>query len=554
VKIALPNLVVRLLILAFVGLQTSLANAVPSEGHHLMLAGPSPLAVTIAKDIHRAGGNLVDASVAVAMSLAVTHPYYGSLGGGGFALIKMDGKTQALDFRETAPASTNPETYAKLPLDASIDGGLAVGVPGVTAGLWELHKKFGKLKWAAVVKPAVQLAEKGFEVSGEWSLITNRNLKRFDAAGRTTFFRAGDVPYKAGDVLKQPKLAKLLKQIQSKGPDAFYKGAFAKELAATVKNAGGNVTAEDLANYKVRWMEPVTAQFNGYRLLLMPPPSSGGVVIAQAVRMLDLLDVKKYGALSVNELHYLAEIMKLSYRGRELLGDPDFHKNPIDTLTAETELKRLSAMIKPDKVLSVDSLKLSSKENPNTTHFSMMDDKGNAISLTVTLNGNYGSGLVVPSAGVPLNNEMDDFTTHPGKPNMFGLIQGEGNRVRAGARPLSSMSPTIVEKDGRTVMALGAPGGPRIISAVFQVLYRVLEQDFNVDEAVQAPRIHHQFLPDKLVVDKLKWAPESLDGLKARGHKIDFGSTGKVYAVERSEDGTLQGAADTRGESGAGGY
>ena len=547
----------------FTSLMPLTAKAVPAEGHRMMVTGPSPYSVQIVKDISAKGGNVVDALVAAALELGVTHPYYAALGGGGFALVKMGNEKTALDFREMAPKSANPDTYKEKDPKASLTGGLAVGVPGVAAGLYELHKKYGNLKWAQVVAPAIQLAENGFEVSGEWAFLVKRNHDRFTKDGQQIFFPAKNAqPLRAGDRFKQPALAKFLKRYAKEGAKAFYQGAVAKEIVDLVNQTGGTFTTDDLANYKVRWLKPLTTKFMGYDVTLMPPPSSGGIVIAQALRLTEKTKlVEKTQPLSVDEYHGLIEIEKLSYRKRIALGDPDFTKNPIDDLMNEENLDKFAAMIKTDKAIPSASLltpeekkviESAKQEKPETTHMSVMDSDGNTVAMTVTLNGDFVSGLVTKS-GIALNNEMDDFTTHPGKPNMFGLIQGEANAVRAGARPLSSMSPTLVEKDGQTVLSLGSPGGPRIISAVFQVIYRTLARGLDVDVAIQTPRVHHQFLPDVVKTDANKLPPESIAGLKARGHTVELSSTAKVYAISRAKDGTLSAAADARGEGAAGG-
>lgn len=549
------------------------ANAAPVEGHRIMVAGPSPESIPVAKAIHAKGGNVVDVLVACTLEMGVTHPYFASLGGGGFAMVKLGGEKIALDFREMAPRSANPDTYKYKEASASLTGGLAVGVPGVAAGLYELHKKYGKLKWSQVVEPAIRLAADGFEVSGEWTEITRRNYARFTPEGRAIFFRPAvtnsqakdlseTLSLKPGDRLKQPALAKFLKRLQKEGRSAFYQGANAKEIVALVNKTGGQWTTEDLANYQVRWLKPITTTFLGYDVSLMPPPSSGGVVIAEMLKLVEKTNViGKTQSLSVDELHTLIEIEKLAYRGRTQLGDPDFVKNPIDDMLKDDHLAKLAGMIKPDRAIASetlltaeekDQLARAAKEKPETTHLSVMDGDGNTVAMTITLNGDYGSGLVTAS-GICLNNEMDDFTTHVGKPNMFGLIQGEANSVRAGARPLSSMSPTIIEKNGKTVLSLGSPGGPRIISAVFQVLYRTLARGLDIDTAIQSPRVHHQFLPDKVRVDRNKLPPETLDALTKKGHTLDLSWVAKVYGVSRTDDGILKGAFDARGEGAAGG-
>ncbi|HVK60983.1 MAG TPA: gamma-glutamyltransferase, partial [Bdellovibrionales bacterium] len=470
-------------------------------------------------------------------------------------------ETIALDFRETAPASADSKTYASTDPKASLDGGLAVGVPGVPAGLFELHKKYGKLKWNQLFKGAIDMAENGFEVSGDWTKITSDNKPRVNKDALAIFFpKAKDLG--PGDVLKQPRLAKFLRKYQSQGSRAFYEGEVASDVISTVNSNGGKFTPQDLKKFSVRWLKPLTVQYDGHTVHLMPPPSSGGVVIAQALALIDRFKLKKIAELSLEELHLLIEIEKQSYRGRVLLGDPDFTQNPIAKLLADDSINALAKQINPkkatpsEKILTAEERKQVegiNKEKKQTTHMTVMDSDGNAVAMTVTLNGNYGSGLVTPKFGIALNNEMDDFTTKPGVPNMFGLIQGEANLVRAGARPLSSMSPTIVEKDGKTVLALGAPGGPRIISAVLQVLYRVISRGEDIETAILAPRVHHQFLPDSVKTDAMRLPPESITGLKKLGHIVETSSTAKVYGVVLKDD-RLSAAADNRGEGAAGGY
>jgi len=539
------------------------ASAVPADGHQIMYAGPSPYGVEIVREIHERGGNVVDATVAVALSLAVTHPYYAAFGGGGFAMVKMGEKVQALDFRETAPGRLSPETFKEHdPMD-SRDGGLAVGVPGVPAGLWDLHQKYGRLKWIQLFDNAIKLADQGFRVSGEWVEVTRRNRERMNKAGQSIFFRTppkqagvgprSPIELKPGELFKQRELTGFLRAYKKNGPKAFYLGKTAVELVKTVSESGGLLTLDDLRKYRTRWLEPLTTEFEGHKLWLMPPPSAGGMIIISALKFIDKLKLKEKKPLSVDEFHLLAEIMKLSFRGRQLLGDPDFNKNPLSHLLGDGYLSELAAKIKLNSTIMVEPLKNSVIEHQETTHFSLMDAQGNTVAFTVTLNGNYGSGLVTPESGVALNNEIDDFTTQADKPNMFGLLQGSANLVRPGARPLSSMSPTIVEKNGRTVLSIGAPGGPLITTGILQVLYRVLAQNFDIDRAIQLPRVHHQFLPDTVYIDPHRFSPEVVDALVKRGHKIETGFTARVYGVFRNSDNLLSGAGDSRGECAAGG-
>lgn len=531
--------------------------AIPAEGHKIMVAGPSPYAVDVAKKVSQMGGNAVDVAVAVAFTLSVTSPYYAALGGGGFALVKAKDSVEALDFRETAPAAYTKDSFAGLEKNASTDTGHAVGVPGIPAGLFALHKKHGKLPWARVLEGPIALAEKGFQVSGEWVRRTESEKSRLTS--KKLFFTKEGKSYLPGDILKQPELARTLKKIRSQKEAGFYKGEVARDIVASVQKAGGKMSLEDLKNYKVRWLQPLEADYAGYRLYLMPPPSSGGLVIKTALNLIEKINLTQVPALSVDELHLLAEIQARAYRGRALLGDPDFHKNPLENLLSESYLSELSRSIRKEKVTTLAALPENfgadtKKEHTETTHFSVIDADGSAVAMTVTLNGNYGSGVIAEKSGVALNNEMDDFTTRPNEPNMFGLIQGLGNVVEGGKRPLSSMSPTLVTKDSKVVMALGAPGGPRIISAVLQVLYRVLGRGTDVDSAIQAPRVHHQFQPNTLFVDKDKLPPETLQALRVRGHMIEESTLAKVYAVRVNKAGILEGAFDLRGEGAAGGF
>ncbi len=530
------------------------AHAVPAEGHKIMISAPNHYAVEVGQRIAQQGGNVIDVAVAVGLSLAVTAPYYASLGGGGFALVKMNGPVEALDFREVAPRGANKEYFQNLPAGSSMNGAHAVAVPGFPAGLFELHQKYGKMKWELLFTDAVAMADKGFAVTGGWVNATENEKDRFDPAGLAAFFKKDAVSYKPGEVLKQPGLTKALMLLQRQKLKGFYQGEVAKDIVDSVAAGGSKITLEDFKAYKVRWLKPLTTEYEGHKIYLMPPPSSGGVVILSALNMLEKLDVKSKPLLGADEYHLIGEIEARAFRGRVLLGDPDFHKNPIQFLTSQDYLESMRKSVNLKKTVAVKAIAEDEiKESAETTHFSVMDTEGHAIALTVTLNGTYGSGVVSHKFGVALNNEMDDFTTKPGEPNMYRLTQGAGNMVEPGKRPLSSMSPTLVEKSGKVVMSLGAPGGPRIISGVLQVLYRTLARGMDVDSAVQAPRVHHQFSPNILFIDRQKFAPEVLTELRNRGHKIDEGWMGKVYAIRLRNDGVLEAAFDSRGEGGAGG-
>ncbi len=533
-------------------------HAVPGEGTRIMISAPSNYAVDAGKMASAQGGNLIDVAVAVGLTLAVTNPSNASLGGGGFALISMGESVEVLDFREAAPAATSPEFYLGLEKGASWNGGTAVGVPGVAAGLWAMHQKHGQLEWSSLFDTAMTLALDGIEFSGTESRYTESQKDRLNPAGLGHFFKTPQQHYRPGETLKQPSLAQALKLLRDKGADGFYRGEVAEDIAATVQANGGVITVGDLAAYRVRWLQPLQAEFNGHRLYMMPPPSSGGAVIKTAFELFDRTDIQQQEPLSVDELHLMAEVLNRAFRGRALLGDPDFHDNPFDTILVDSYFDEMAKSIDKSHALQLQPLDDRTLDDSNeTTQFSILDSEGNAISLTVTLNGSYGSGVVSEKFGISLNNEMDDFTTRPGEANMFGLVQGYGNRVQPGKRPLSSMSPTLVEKDGRIVMTLGAAGGPRIISSVIQTIYRVLVTGLDIDRAVQFPRVHHQFLPNKLYMDEFKFSPEVLAELQQRGHETVQqrpSYLGRIKAVRLNDRNYLEASFDNRSEGAVGGY
>ncbi len=536
-----------------------------------MISSESPQAVWAGQQIASQGGNIVDVAVATGFALSVSHPQSGSLGGGGFAMIKIGTKTEVLDFREMAPLKTNPTFYLDKAKDASVNGSNAVGVPGVVAGLHALHKKYGKMKWSKLLNPAIQLAQKGVIVSRVMNETLNSNFKRFNEKGQELFLNKNGEIKKPGDMFKQNGLATTLTRIQKYRTNGFYKGPVAKDIVNTLSKGGGVMSLKDLKDYKVRWLKPIETRFKNHTVYLMPPPSSGGVVIASALKLIEKRELSTYPALSSLEAHLLIEILARSFRGRAHLGDPDFHKNPIEYLLSDEYLNSMHDSISTSETVALAPLKTIPKPTPSsttsssttqttlseesteTTHYAAIDADGNAISITTTLNGNFGSGVFSNKFGISLNNEMDDFTTRPGEPNMFGLIQGEGNVVEPGKRPLSSMSPTIVGKDGKAVLALGARGGPLIISAVLQTLYRVLVTGYNIDQAIQAPRVHHQFLPNIALVDPIRISPDIIQKLKDRGHEIKTRDIAKVFGVQRRPNSLLDGAYDSRGEGAAGG-
>lgn len=532
------------------------AFAIPELGQKVMISSASREASEAGTAIARKGGNAVDIMVATVLALSVTRPYYAALGGGGFALLKIGDKIEALDFRETAPAKTSENYYLNKAKNASVDGGTAIGVPGLPMGLWELHKKYGRLDWSELFAPAIKLASEGFQVTGEWADNTIKQKARFNQAGRKAFLKTTDTPYKPGDIIVQKDLASLLREFGTRGAPAFYTGLPARDIADAVNAAGGDMTFADLKNYKARWLKPIEAKFVGYDLYLMPPPSSGGILIAEALKLVEKLKLKDLPAMSADELHLLGEILNRSFRGRSMLGDPDFHKNPIDKLLSEKYLDEMANSISAKSVKHLEPIDESKfSESKETTHVSVMMANGDGIAMTVTLNESYGSGVVSNKYKIVLNNEMDDFTTRPNEPNHFGLIQGKGNNVAPGKRPLSSMSPTLVLQNGKLREVLGAPGGPRIISAVFQVLYRTLVSGWNMDKAIQAPRVHNQFLPRKLYVDPNGLSPEIIESLKKKGNDVTIeGTIARVFGVQINKDGLLEGASDSRGDGAVVGF
>ena len=531
---------------------SSLCFAVPFEGKKFVVSSVSPYANETAKKVISSGGNIVDAVVATTFTMGVVKPFFASIGGGGFVVLKYKGENYAMDFRETAPSIMGPDYYKSKPPGSSENGGAGVGVPGVVAGMWALHKKFGKKPWGSLLTDAISLAEKGFVVSGEWNRYTSDNLDRF-SGGFDAFIKDGKVP-EPSYVLKQPKLAAALKMIQKQGAKAFYEGPIAKDIVEAIKTKGGEMSLEDLKRYDVEWREPITVNYREHQITMMPPPSSAAVLIGGGLKILESKKVWDLKAGSSAELHLIAESLKRAFRGRFLLGDPKYAKNPIEELLGEKYLKTQAddiSMVKAKTVSVTNPKELTDKME--TTHYSMMDDEGNAVGLTITLNGNYGCGVVTNKYGIALNNEMDDFSTRPGEPNQFGLIQGESNKVEGGKRPLSTMSPTLVSKDGKVILVAGGQGGPRIASSVLQVIHRVLDNGMNIDQAIQFVRVHHQVLPDKTYVDPLRTSDDSLKVLSKLGHNIAEETVARVHAVRRNQKGWLESGCDSRGECSAGG-
>jgi gamma-glutamyltranspeptidase/glutathione hydrolase len=539
----------------------------PVRARHGMVVAMESIAVDVGVSVLQRGGNAVDAAVAVGFALAVTHPFAGNLGGGGYMLIRMtDGRTGFIDFRERAPAAASRDMYLDADGNAtrdSIEGWRSSGVPGTVRGFEMALSKYGRTRWTDALAPSVDLASKGFPVSYALaeSLRGSRSLAR-DAESKRIFLKDGTF-FEPGDTLAQPELAATLRRLQSLGPDEFYEGETARRLADEMAAHGGIISRADLASYKAVERAPLQGSYREFTILTAPPSSSGGVALLEMLGILEGTDYSHGGAGSASVLHYEAEAMRRAYADRnEYLGDPDFVKVPIASLLDRAYLSKLRSTIDPERATASvlvhpgNPAGVERPEHAETTHFSVVDQDGNAVAVTYTLNGGYGNGITVPGLGFLLNNEMDDFSSKPGTPNMFGLVQGEANVIAPGKRPLSSMTPTIVLKDNRLFMTLGAPGGSRISTAVLQVLLNVVDFGMNVQDAIDAPRIHHQWLPDKLSVER-GVSPDTVALLRSRGYDVDD-ATGVVLAQVAailSEGGWLEGGSDGRTAAGkAAGY
>ncbi len=533
----------------------------PVRARHAMVVSREPHATDAGVAVLQSGGNAVDAAVAIGFALAVTHPSAGNIGGGGFMLIRLaDGRSTFLDFRERAPSRATRDMYlgpGGKPTRDSLAGWRAPGVPGTVRGLEYAAKKYGRKPWAEVLAPAVALAAKGFPVSYGLarSLAASKLLAQFPESRRV--FQGDGRHYEPDELLVQPDLARTLERIARHGAADFYEGETARRFAAAMSEHGGLITIEDLEGYAVVERKPLTGSYRGYQILTAPPPSSGGVGVLQMLGVLESSGYEKSGAGSAATVHYLAEAMRRYFADRsEHMGDPDFVRVPVAGLLDKRYIARLRQSIDPERATPSEQVRPGSPapvESSETTHYSILDREGNAVAVTYTLNGGYGSGVTVPGLGFLLNNEMDDFAAKPGAPNYYGLVQGEANAIQPRKRPLSSMTPTIVLREGRPWLIAGSPGGPTIINTVLQVIVNVIDFGMNVQEAVDWPRCHHQWLPDRLRVEP-GFSPDTLRLLEARGFKLEkTRSIGEVAAI-LSDGGWLHGAADSRAEGKAAGY
>ncbi|MEW6704346.1 MAG: gamma-glutamyltransferase [Pseudomonadota bacterium] len=505
------------------------ASVAPAAAENGMVVTAQHLATRVGVDVLKDGGNAVDAAVAVGYALAVVYPAAGNLGGGGFMTIQLaDGRKTFLDFREKAPLAAKPDMY--LGPDGNVVKGLstrshlAVGVPGSVAGMEYALAKYGSMKRAQLIAPAIHYADKGFVLQqGDVDLLLNATDDfRKDPASAAIFLNKGQ-PFEPGQKLVQRDLAKTLRAIRDKGADGFYKGPVAAALVRSSQAGKGLIMQADLDQYKVREMAPVECDYRGYRVISAPPPSSGGVIICEMLNVLEGYPLKDWGFRAAQAVHVQIEAMRHAYVDRNsYLGDPDFVKNPLERLLSKDYAAQIRAAIDPAKAGVSKDLKpgVAPHEGSNTTHYSIVDQWGNAVSVTYTLNDWFGARLTAAGTGVLLNNEMDDFTAKVGVPNLYGLVQGEANAIAPGKRPLSSMSPTILAKDGKPVMVVGTPGGSRIITAVLHTILNVVDYGMNIQEAVDAPRFHQQWLPEATNVENFALSPDTRKILEDMGHQF----------------------------------
>lgn len=550
------------LALALTGAAGHATGRIPVRAPHGMVVSTSAYASQVGVEVLQKGGNAVDAAVATAFALAVTWPAAGNIGGGGFLVYhSADGKVTAFDFREKAPLAASRTMYldenGEIRNNANHDGLLAVGVPGTVAGLALAHQRLGKLPWAELVQPAVHLAEKGVVVT--WALhdgmrYLQRFRERYPSTGKV-FLKNGE-PYAPGDIWRQPDLAATLQRIAKKGRDGFYKGKTAKLIADFMRKNGGLITEDDLAKYQAVERTPIHGTYRGYDIYAMCPPSSGGVTLVEMLNILEGFDLKAMGHNSALYMHVVTEAMRRAYADRaRYLGDPDFNPDmPLERLLSKDYARRLRRSINLFKASKSDPFKFNEPyESTETTHFSVVDAQGNAVSLTFTLEYGYGSRIVVEGAGFLLNNEMGDFNAIPGRTDSTGRIGTPPNLIAPEKRMLSSMTPTIVAKDGRPFLAIGSPGGRTIINTVLQVILNVIDHGMNIGQAVEAGRFHHQWLPDVTRLEKWAFSPDTERLYRMMGHRVNYRSIqGRAMGILIDpETGLRFGAADTRSPDGA---
>lgn len=547
------------------------ASPQPAKGEHGMVVTAQHLASEAGVEVLKKGGNAVDAAVAVGYALAVVYPNAGNIGGGGFMTIRFkDGKSTFLDFRERAPLAATKTMYLDKdgnPVKgASLDGYLAVGVPGSVAGFEMAREKYGTLPRQDLMAPAIAYAKDGFilDQGDAASFASNAARLAKDPAAAAIFLKPDGKPYGAGERLLQPDLAASLAAISEKGADAFYKGAITDAIVKASGAKGGILANSDFEQYKVRELQPVSCTYRGYEITSSPPPSSGGVIICEILNVLEGYPLSYLGARSAETVHVMVEAMRYAYVDRNsALGDPDFVDNPVSKLLDKGYAKEIRDKIDPFRAgVSQDLMPKGFGESKETTHYSIIDDDGNAVAVTYTLNGSFGAGVVADGTGILLNNEMDDFTQKPGVPNLYGLVQGEANAIQPKKTPLSSMSPTIVAKDGKPFMVIGSPGGSRIITITLETIVNVIDHGMNIQEAIDASRIHHQWLPDTIYVEPFGLSPDTEKLLAGMGYHLDLADStwgqaagilvgGKSLAeIEKGGGARYNGAIDSRAASG----
>jgi len=552
--------------LLFFGLILTAGNSFAQTGDTFykngVVVSAYPDASKVGVEIMKKGGNAVDAAVSVQFALAVTHPEAGNIGGGGFMVYRpAKGEANTLDFREKAPAAATTNMF----LDAlgnvvpnmSLATHQASGVPGSVDGMVEASKKYGKLKWAELVQPAVDLARNGFKVTAKLANALNRIKATFEKAnpGKNYLMKADQ--WKEGDILVQEDLAKTLEQIRDKGRAGFYEGQVANQIVAEMKSGNGLITKNDLANYHSVWRKPVIGDYRGYKVITMPPPSSGGIALLSLLKSVEPFPLHRWGINQDSTAQLMIEAERRVYADRsKYLGDPDYYKVPTDSLLRTSYIRnRMKSFTWASATpsTSIQPGTISGYESDQTTHYSIVDKDGNAVSITTTLNGSFGSKIFVKGAGFLLNNEMDDFSSKPGSPNMFGLIGGKANAIQPGKRMLSSMTPTIIEKNGKLFMVVGTPGGATIITSVFQTILNVIDFDQDMQQAVTSKRFHHQWMPDNVQVERGTFTDATQKYLESKGYKFTTTTIGRVDAILITPKG-YEGGADPRGDDTKVGY
>tara|TARA_R110002096_G_scaffold170131_1_gene342175 strand:+ start:10109 stop:11794 length:1686 start_codon:yes stop_codon:yes gene_type:complete len=561
----MKSFLLSLFLLLFIGNQVQAQTGWTKTYDNGLVVSAEVYASSAGKQILEQGGNAVDAAVAVQFALAVTLPRAGNIGGGGFMMIRLsDGTTKALDFREIAPLRATADMYIRdgeFQPELSQQGILASGVPGVVDGMITAHKRYGRLPLETILQPALELAKNGYYLSYSQAEDMNNHASRFAKyEGSSKYFlKANKEAFHEGELFVQKDLAMVIEQVIQFGRDGFYSGPVAEAIVNEMKSQNGIISHKDLQDYRSKWRDPIKVKFHEYELAIMPPPSSGSIAVAQILSMIEDYDLKAIGHNSADYVHLLAESMRRAFADRSFyLGDPDFWEIPQNELISKAYNSSRMESFSMDKVTPSSSLKHGDtkgyKEPDQTTHFSIIDKDGNAVGVTTTLNGSFGSHVAVTGAGFLLNNEMDDFSAQPGVPNMFGLIGGEANAIEKGKRMLSSMTPTIVSKNGNPSMILGAAGGPRIITATLQTFLNMGVFGMNAQQAVSAPRVHHQWFPDRLFFDPYGLSPDTQLLLREKGYELSQQSIARAHIIFIDDDGTKSSGVDSRGDGYASGY